>query len=673
MGLLGALELAVASASGQAWAQQNGETILEPIIVEGVSIADEEIDASRQGTAVTVVTGEELKRQGVRDAAEALRSLPGVSVNRSGSVAGLTVVRLRGAEANHTLVLIDGIEANVTSDGGFDFAHLSSDQIARIEVIRGPQSGLYGSNALAGVINIVTKKGQGPLAVTMRGGAGAFATTDGSIAVSGGSDRFYANVFYANRTSDGFNIAPEGDERDGSSRRTFAFKGGVKPAENFGIDVVFRDVRNFGERDTEGGPAGTLAVQVDNPSFFESHVRLAALNAHLALLDGRWTHRLGAESNETTIADTSISSFGVFPFENLSTRGKRHYRTTLRLDTPALMARHHFTGLIEDERETLTSISDDGVKHERRRLSKAAEYRGEFFDRLFVAATIRHDDSDSLRDFTTWRTSAALKVPLGMAGLRLHGSAGTGVKFPTMFEQFGVTSAFIPNPNLRSEESFGWDAGAELSLLDSRAVVDVTYFKADLENEIETLFLPFGDPRCLAIGTFFCSTVENRVGKSRREGIEVTARLQVTDSLRVSGSYTRLNATDPDGLKKIRRPEHAGRLDIDLGFAEGRGNVRLSAIYNGAADDIAFLLPFFTPTRVTLNDYWLVNVAASYKVRPWLELFGRIENALDADYQEVYGFETAGRAAYGGLKLTFAADEPLEDLADDATSGGPLK
>ncbi|HEU0062342.1 MAG TPA: TonB-dependent receptor plug domain-containing protein, partial [Hyphomicrobiaceae bacterium] len=141
------------------------------------------------GNAVTVITGEDLRRQQVRSAADALRGLPGVAVNRQGGVGSITQVRIRGAEANHTLVLIDGIEANNSTDGEFDFSNLSAEDIERIEVIRGPMSSLHGSNAVGGVINIITRRGRGPMTASLRAETGSFATNDIVARLSGGNDR----------------------------------------------------------------------------------------------------------------------------------------------------------------------------------------------------------------------------------------------------------------------------------------------------------------------------------------------------------------------------------------------------------------------------------------------------------------------------------------------------
>jgi vitamin B12 transporter len=192
---------------------------------------------------------------------------------------------------------------------------------------------------------------------------------------------------------------------------------------------------------------------------------------------------------------------------------------------------------------------------------------------------------------------------------------------------------------LRPETSSGWDAGIELSGLAGRAILDVTYFNQVLEDRIDTVFAPVW-------------TAVNRPGESHREGVEVAARFRPLDAFTIGLSYTYLEATSPDGAREIRRPPHSGRIDFGYLFDGGRGSVNLAAIYNGRMDDTALRLPFFSPERVTLADYWLLTAAASYKLQPGIEIYGRVENLLDQSYQEVYGFNTPGIAAYVGMRLT---------------------
>jgi vitamin B12 transporter len=614
------------------------------------------VAAEKIGSAVTVITGEELQRRQVRNAADALRSMPGAYVSRAAGFGGETQVRLRGAEANHTLVTIDGMVANQPGTGEFDFALLSTDQIERIEVIRGAQSGLYGSGAIGGVVNIVTKAGKGPPKGSIWSEAGSYKTVAGGVTLSGGTDRAHGMVSYSAISSNGFNIADEGSETDAFSRRSFLFKGGVKPTDTFAVDVFLRNSEKRGDRDDDlfcpfpAPPSCTgLSKQIDSFSHFATSFWLAGVEARLDSFGGALTHKFKASYSETNLEDTSLSLdllSGPFPSRNDNDRSSFSYSATWKFDTRGVAgaAKHFLTGLVEKEMETFTPVTGDNRSRDRDRLATAVEYRGEFANRLFVAGNVRHDDNDTFKDFTTWRASASLA--LREVGLRPHASVGTGVRLPTMVEQFGQFAGFIPNPSLLPEESFGWDAGIEYSFLRGRAALDVTYFNTDLKNEIFTRFLAFPN-----------STVENRFGKSTREGVEVALRWQIMPSLTIGGAYTWLDARDDQDREEIRRPKNTGRMDVSYAFAEGRGNVTLAAIYNGQARDFAFELPSFTETRVTLGEYWLVSAAASWKVQPGLEVFGRVENLLDEHYQEAYGFETARITAYAGVKITFGGED----------------
>ena len=604
--------------------------------------------ASSIGSSVSVVTSQDLENQQTSNAADALRSLPGVSVSRGGGIAGQTQVRIRGAEGNHTLVLVDGIVANQPGTGEFDFSNLPADQIERIEVVRGAQSSLYGSGAIGGVVNIVTKRGRGPASTTVWSEGGSFATAASGITVSGGSDKAHGLVSYSVRNTNGFNISTDGRETDASALRSFIMKGGVSPTENFSVDVVVRNVDKRGDRDGDLFALSGLSRQTDTFSHFASNVWLAGIEGRLATFDGRLEHKLRYNYAETVLEDTDVSDFGSFYARNDNKRRNAAYLATLSLDSPAIahVLRHSLTGLVEHEAEHFNQVTGDNLTRERSRIATAAEYRAELFGRLTVTANVRHDDNETFDDFTTWRTAASLG--LREWGLRPHASYGTGVKLPTMVEQFGQFAGFVPNPDLKAEESTGWDAGIELSLAKGAFVIDATYFKANLENEIVTRFLPF-----------FQSTVENLAGESTRKGVELAARWRPWAPLTLGAAYTWLDARDDQGLPEIRRARDSGRLDATLAFDGGRGSVTVAALYNGTTPDFAFGLPTFETVRVQLDDYWLATLAARYKLQPGVEVFGRIENLLDQRYQEVFGFETAGVAAYAGMKLTFGGEHGI--------------
>ena len=619
------------------------------------------------GNAISIVTGQQLREQQVRNGAEALRGLPGVEVSRSGGFGNFTQVRIRGAEGNQTLVLIDGIEANNLSDGEFDFSNLSAEDIERIEVIRGPMSGLYGSNAVGGVINIITRAGKGPPSATVRTEVGSFGTRDVAARVAGGSDRAHLAVSYHWRETDGFNIAPVGGEDDGSRFGTLLVRGGARLLPGVTLDFTVRRSDKRADRDGFGNvfnPAlnGTLATAFDDLSTLRDRILLAGANLRWDTMDGRLTQELRANYNGTITEDVDRSFFSTS--KNVSQTDKFAYLATYRFDTPGLWAKHTVSGRVEKEMERFSSHfadtfpPDDDKTNERGRVSYTGEWRGAFHDRLFLTAGIRRDDNDNFQDFTTWRTAASLLLP--EINARPHASAGTAVKLPTMFEQFGLTQFFTPNPNLTPEESFGWDAGVEFTFHKGRVIFDVTYFHSNLTNKINGFVF---DP---IIGNF---TAINLPGESTREGVEISARYKVAPNLTLGGAYTYLDARNPDGAREIRRPPHSARADVAYTFHEGRGTATLAAIYNGTMEDSAFRLvnsPFPPPPltfaaagRVDLDPYWLVNATASYKVQRGVEVFGRVENLLDQRYQEVFGFESAPIAAYAGVKLTFGGPDDI--------------
>jgi vitamin B12 transporter len=611
------------------------------------------IAADKVGTSVTVVTAQDIKNQQIRNGADALRSLPGVSVSRSGTSAGLTQVRIRGAEGNHTLVLIDGIVANSAIDGEFDFSDLSADDIERIEVIRGAQSGLYGSGAIGGVINIITKGGKGPLTVTAKVEGGSMRTRDVSLGISGGNDKGYVALSGHIRDSNGFNVAPQRDpgnpgfsDKEDSRLASFSLKVGGKITEAGHVDVVLKNIDKSGARDGFGGSAA-LATAVDDASRFSSNTWLAGVNLRFDMLDGALTHVIRANRNSSLRVDDD-RSFGLFHTENLSVADKIGYLVTYRFATPMMFAaKHSVSGLIEQESELFKPRTDfrDPEDFTRKRLATVGEYRGEFGDRVFLNGSVRHDDNDKFQDYTTWRAAISVKLP--ELNMRPHASVGTGVKMPGLNEQFGIYGGFIANPNLRPEESFGWDAGVEFTALAGRASLDVTYFKTDLTNQIATQFVGFN------------YTAVNLTGDSHRQGIEVAGRLKASNQLTLGATYTYLDAKRPNGDQEVRRAPHSGRVDANYVFLDGKANANLAVTYNGQMRDVAVDTAAFAPVSVSLKDYTLVTAGASYKLRPEVEVFGRVENLLNQKYQEIYGYNTPGATAFAGMRFTHAI-KPLD-------------
>lgn len=619
------------------------------------------VPAEQVGTQVTVVTGDDLRRQNVRHAAEALRALPGVQVSSSGAVGSLTQVRIRGAEGRHTRVIIDGVEANTTKDGEFDFSNLLAEDIERIEVIRGPMSAVYGSGALGGVINIVTGKAKGPLSLTVRAEAGSFGTRDVAARIAAGSEQGYISLSAQGRQIAGFNAAPEGTENDGTRLANFALAAGLRLAPTARLDVTLRHSDKRAQYDDFGAiltrPPFLTADDANN--VLRERATLAGATLAWDMLDGALTQELKANfaSNLAVNRYEPTLGFSAGTINNTRDEGSRFvggYSATYRSDWPGIGLKQAITGLVEARRETYTTLSDfgfvdgDGIERARRQVAYGAEWRGTFADRLTVIAGVRAEDNDTFRDYTTWRSSAS--YVWRELGLRPHASLGTGVKLPGLYDQFGPNSQdYKANPLLRPETSFGWDAGIEWSTLGGRALFDVTYFRQNLRDKL-TGFGGFDL-------TDFRSFTTNAIGESRRNGIELSSRFIVSPAISLGLSYTYTDPRQPNGSPELRRAPHSGRGDLRYAFADGRGQISTVLSYNGQQSDRVFAPLFASNTTTQLPHYWLAGVSASYKIQPNVELFARVENALDQRYQEIYGYQTARIAAYAGVKITF--DEML--------------
>lgn len=601
------------------------------------------IPLERIGTSVSVLTRGDIERAQYRSAADALRGLPGVSVSGSGTEGSLTVVRIRGAESRHTLVVIDGVEMNSGTDGIFDFSNLTADDIERIEVLRGPQSGLYGNGALGGVINIQTKSGRGPLTLRAQTEAGSLGTRRLGAQLSGGNDKIWGSFSATGYTTDGFNISTSGNELDGTRIASFAARGGLALSSALKVEGSFRQQNTVAGFDQGFATLykGFFAP-ADAPYIGDGWTRVANINATLDTFGKAWIHNFYVQGAQTLRIDTSTTVL-----ESTSLNGKFGYKSTWLLegsrDSPV---RHFITGLMERRTESFEqpNFSPEPF-HTRNRNSIAGEIRGEYFKSLFLAATLRHDQNDTTENFTTWHVDGSYILPGKI--FRLHASAGNGVKYPSFGDLFGFFTGFAPNPNLKPEQSVGYDFGIETKLLNGRALIDTTYFNSDLTNEIAISCPP---------PTFICVPY-NLATPSTRQGIEVAGKYLLTPQITLGAAYTYLHAREDIKTQEVRRPPHQGRVEVNYAMADGRGNLNLSGIYNGDMKDVVTDAAFNT-VYTTLPSYWLVRVAASYKLQPGVEFFGRVENALNQHYQEVFGYNgTAGTTAFAGVKLTFGGKD----------------
>jgi len=610
------------------------------------------VDASTVGSAITVITAEELQQQQTRFVSDILRDVPGVAVSRTGTFGALTQVRIRGAEGNHTLVIIDGVKMNDPAGGNeFDFGQLLASDIERIEVLRGPQATLYGSNTIGGVINIITKRGQGGPTVTARAEGGSFYTFDGGTSVSGGNDMANGFLGLSGYRTAGINMSHNGGENDGYDNITLNSNFNVKPIENFEFSGFLRYVDADLQTDDFGSTTDSRGFIIPNDADMESKTYdlSGRAQAKLTLFDGMFQNIVGYSGYQSK--NYSYTD-GNRDFRFNAESDTVDYQGNVFLKTPELAnADHTLTFLYERNSQTGDNFSTfaggsnfDTIINN----SFAGEYRLGLFDRLFLTAGVRYDDNNKFENFTSPRFTGSYLVT--ETDSRIHASWGKGVQDPTLTELFGFFSNFVGNPNLKPENSTGWDAGVEQSFLDDRLIFDVTYFNNRIKDLISSAFDP-------VTGN---TTPVNLSGTSKIQGVEVSATANVYEGLSLKAAYTYTDGENPDGDQLVRRPPNIASLNANHAFLTNEdghklANVNLNIAYNGEQKDNIFAGGTFEQSTRDLDPYWLVNLAASYEFLPGLAVIGRIENLLNQDYEEVYGYKSPGIGAYAGLRgrMTF--------------------
>lgn len=580
------------------------------------------IEAEKYGRAVSVVTAEEIKERGITSVKDALRALPGVSVNGSGI--SFTQVRIRGGEGNHTLILIDGVAA-AGGDGEYILSGLETANIERIEVLRGPQSVYYGSNASAGVINIITRKGsEGTTAhASLEVGAGTIATAF----LSRRNERGGVSLALSRTIDKGFDESGDGGEKDGLNRTTAILSGDYLVTDVLKLGFTLRRSKEDYAYDSNSFVAiDAASYVVDDPTqFADRDERTAAIFAELAMLDGRLTHRLAVEKTQNEQSNNGGAA-------TETTTDALKYRLSYGIDGTVEDASHLLNFLLENREDS--SSSNPGYKREA--TSAAVEYRGSLASGLDLQVGVRFDDNSVFRDATTWNVGLSYKLA---NGIRLHGSAGTGVVNPSYFELYAAAFGYSGNPDLQPERNRSIDFGVEFPVFSDRGTLDVTLFREALTDEITAV--------STGPGTF---SYINQAGDSDRQGVEVRGQMQATDDLSLRMAYTYLDASNPDSSVEIRRPRHELTLGATLAAFGGRGSVSADLRHVSGNYDTQFWGAYQT---VELPAFTTVNLAAGYDLNDRVRLTGRIENVFDTDATDVWGYATRGRAIYVGIDANF--------------------
>lgn len=598
------------------------ESRMDAVSVTGLRpISDEDVTSS-----VSKLDAADLAVRNSPYIADQLRGIPGLGVSRSGSSGGLTQIRIRGAEANHTLVLLDGIEISDPVTGETDFGLLQGLPLERVEVARGEHSSLYGSDAIGGVISL-TSQSQPTNSAHAEIGTHNTLRADATLGRSIAGTQFMGAA--SAYSTEGVDTSGRGGETDGSE--SYSALGTIRQD----LDTLgsLAGLASYRRSTSQTDPDMDFDGQLDNAdreTVSDQWIIGAGWSANLAGVD----HQLSATFNSVERENRADGS------QTDSTTGERvklSYSPATTFDIGE--GKLNLAGLIdwenEDyERQGMASFfGDPNQSQSFETLGLAVETRLDL-ERLNLNASVRRDENDGrFDDATTWRLGAAYALT---DLTRIRASTGEGVKNPTFTELFGFyPGSFIGNPDLLPEASTSWEIGLDQTAGDF--VFSLTYFEAELENEIYTAFTPT-----------FASTPMNRTGESERSGVELAANWEVSNQLSLSGSVSNISSQNDSGVDEIRVPEWTGSLALNWQSSAKEGfRAGLALDYVGEQLDT----DFGTYQTVTLKDYVLLSSTLEYPLNDRLAITLRGENLLDQETVDVFGYHAPGAMAFIGLKL----------------------
>ncbi len=594
-------------------------------------------------TSVTVITKQELEQTKKATVIEVLQEVLGISILQSGPVGSSASVMLRGANSEHTLVMIDGVEVNdpITPARTYDFSHLRVEGIERIEILRGPQSTLYGSDAMAGVINIITKKGQGKPRFHLSSLGGSYETFSGTAGLTGNVERLHYSFWASSLTSQGFsaaNAALEGNtEADGYKNLSLSARAGYKASDNIDLDFSARFIDTKSDIDNYGSAFG------DDPNNIQTYDSLY-LKGHIRglFLKNRWEQKLTL-SHVNSNRETDNPTDEQHPFDS----DRSLYKSSMiKLDWQNNLFLHKSNTLTfgaeyqqEQGESSYHSESVWGPSTSFFPLKKAHNTGIYIQDQMrlagvfFMTAGMRLDTHSQSGLSRTYRIAPAFFIQ--QTNTKLKATFGTGFKSPSLYQLYAPGNIWGPigNESLKPEETTSWDLGIEQDLWDGKVRLGGTYFSNLFENLMEYDY------------TQGYINITNASSK----GVEFFLEFAPAENLAFSASYSNIVAKDQNtGESLLRRPKDKFTANLNVRFL-AKARLRLSLTHIGARDDQEWI--DWISTRVQMDPFSLLNCTISWDIFPNIQLYLRMDNILDQQYELIKGYGTPGLSAYGGFKI----------------------
>jgi vitamin B12 transporter len=588
-----------------------------------VSATRFDIPLDQSPASVSVITSEDIEQKQTQRVSNALREVPGLSVVQTGTAGQLTSVFTRGLRSEHTQVLLDGVPINQGLQGAFNFADLTTDDIDRIEVVRGPQSTLYGPRALAGVIQIFTKEGEGTPTIMLSGEGGSYDTFREWLESEGKIDQFDYSIGASRIDTD--NARPNNQYRNSAAIANV----GWSPNDQLRISSLF----TYSLSDT-GNPNTIFDPKpLDN---FLTERWLIAPHIDLRISDW-WEHKLIVSyDHERQLNDPNEDGF-VGPTRALFERTQIDYQNDLRPTSWLTLTSGFFYSRVNAGQERPFVLQIFGPQPTF--VSDHTEETAGFLqatvtpiENLIFVAGGRFDHFNQFGDVWTYRFAGSYKID--KTNTTLHSSVATGFSPPSSQDKI-----FGNNFGLKPERDLGWDIGIRQQLWENRVILGLTYFHNDLSNVI-------------GFNGLFDTL---NLGAAETQGLEAELRAQPIADLVFTATYTYLDAektssadiNQPKGARLPRRPRNEVYVSASYFWFKRLRTIAEAKVVN-AREELNFGGPNFD-----IEDYSVVNIVAEYEVNPHLSIFGRIDNLTNEHYAEVFGFPALGRAAYGGVKIRF--------------------
>lgn len=635
----------LASLASLAYAENSTE--LEPIQVYSAYATP--VNQDQTASSVTVLTEKDFAERNATYVSDVLKTVPGVAIGASGGRGAVTSLFLRGANSKHTAVIIDGIRVN-PADTNFDFGGLTLSNVERIEVLRGEQSALWGSDAMGGVVYITTKSGlytDKPFNVDFDFGMGSHRTRDGSVTISGQQNGFYYALHGDSHRTQGISARSKhvfnytsitgatstnvpASEKDSFHKDNASLRLGFDDGKK-GVDFLASHSSQTLHFDNS---AANERAFDDNTHTRETRFKLSG---YVGNADDLFVHKASVShiktDSETAQYSSWTSSVGKTNYE--SKKLNTNYQLDINFDREGEVKQA--LSLLADYQNTKYLAS--AYNYDEKKLTEksvAAEYRLFTESDHSLSLSGRYTDNTLFENAFTARLAGAYRLS---PNFKAHASLGKAIHNPSMSEYYGWGGTWLANPNLKAEKSLGGELGLLVETEDKRHSLDTTYFARNVDNFLTDEGSVTGDYSRP-------NRSVNRDGKTKIKGVEVVYNGKFTDNLSGYANYTYTyikSENDQYGLNYVRRPKHMGNVGLNYQITPKLGSSINVSYFGKRLDSGDFKMPSYT----------LANLGVNYQIVPNLTVYANLNNLFDKKYENVLGYGQDGRNVYVGLKGSF--------------------